>query len=260
MPHFKTGDGCIIAYHHVSQPGAPTLVLSHALGTSRALFEPQVDALGQSFSLLLYDSRGHGDSDATPGAYSMDRLGRDLIELLDHMGLEQVSFAGVSLGGMVGQWAGYRYPERFTKLVLANTSAAMLPPSAWDERIKAVAAAGMEPMVQPALERWFTPQYLAGKPPAAGHIADLIRNTPAAGYAGCCAAIRDMDLRRTAALIEPPCLVIYGDQDPATPPDHAQQLITSIPNAVGAALPAAHLANIEQPSAFTKALLEFLAT
>ncbi|MEO0410313.1 MAG: 3-oxoadipate enol-lactonase [Pseudomonadota bacterium] len=258
MADFQIGDGCNIAYDHQVKEGARTLVLAHALGTSRALFDPQVAALSQHFSILRYDMRGHGASDAPVGAYSIDRLGRDLIELLDHLSLEDVDLAGVSLGGMIGQWVGYRLPERFGRLVLANTSAAMLPPSAWDERIRATFDGGMEPMVAPALERWFTPGFLEAKPQAAEEVASLIRRTPAAGYAGCCAAIRDMDMRRTAELIACECLVLYGEHDPATPPDQAHHLISTIPNARGKALQAAHLANVEQPAAFTAALLEFL--
>lgn len=188
----------------------------------------------------------------------MDRLGRDVVELLDHVGEERVSLLGVSLGGMVGQWMGYRQPERIDRLVLANTSAAMLPPENWDERISAVQKVGMEPMVEPALERWFTPGYRASKPGSLDVIAQLMKATPAAGYAGCCAAIRDMDMRATAQLIEAECLVLYGEHDPATPPDHAEQLFTRIPKAQSVALNAAHLANIERPEDFTAAALDFL--
>lgn len=251
-------DGCRIAYRRHRRPGAPVLVLSPSLGTTMALFDPQLEAFGEHFSVLCYDPRGHGASDAPQGGYSLDRLGRDVVELLDALQIEKAHFLGVSLGGMTGQWLGYRAPERIESLILANTSAYMGPPSGWGERIATVLEHGMAPMIQPVLERWFTPSFRATGHPEVARIGQLLEATAPAGYAGCCAAIRDMDLRPTAAQITAPTLVIAGLQDPATPLDHAQFLTDAIPGAQLAEFNAAHLSNVECPAAFNRSVLAFL--
>lgn len=253
-----TDDHCRIAYQWHERPGAPVLVLSPSLGTAMSLFDPQLVAFRDHFSVLCYDPRGHGASDVPTGSYSLDRLGRDVIELLDALGIERAHFLGVSLGGMIGQWLGYRASERIASLTLANTSAYMGPPSGWAARISTVLEHGMSAMVEPVLERWFTPGFRASGNPAIGAIGHLLEETAPAGYAGCSAAIRDLDLRPTAPLIAAPTLVISGLQDPATPPEHAQFLAQTIPGARLVELDAAHLSNIECPEAFNDAVLGFV--
>lgn len=255
---FLTDDGCRIAFEYKENSDAPVIILSPSLGTAMSMFDAQVDALADHFSVLRYDPRGHGASDAPKGGYSLDRLGRDVIELLDHLVIGTAHFAGVSLGGMTGQWLGYRAPERIDRLILANTSAYMGPPSAWAERIAAVLQNGIEAMVDPVLERWFTPSFLASKAPEIDLIGQLLVQTQAHGYAGCSAAIRDMDLRQTAPLISVPTLVIAGLQDPATPPEHAAFLADTIPGAQLESLNAAHLSNVELPDIFNRVILDFL--
>lgn len=255
---FLADDGCRITYEFRAVEGKRVLVLSPSLGTAMALFDAQMGALATDFSILRYDPRGHGASDAPEGGYSLDRLGRDVINLLDHLEIERACFAGVSLGGMTGQWLGYRAPERISGLILANTSAYMGPPSGWAERIATVLQAGMEPMVEPVLQRWFTPAFLQSGSAAINSIRTLLETTKPAGYAGCAAAIRDMDLRPTAPLVAAPTLVIAGLQDPATPPEHAEYLADNIPGAVLQSLDAAHLSNVELPDQFSTAIVEFL--
>lgn len=253
-----TDDGCQIAYQWHERPSAPVLVLSPSLGTAMSLFNPQLVAFKEHFSVLCYDPRGHGASDVPAGSYSLDRLGSDVIELLDHLAIPRAHFLGVSLGGMTGQWLGYRASERIGRLILANTSAYMGPPSGWAARISTVLEHGMAAMAEPVLERWFTPGFRASGNPAIRAIGHLLEETAPAGYAGCCAAIRDMDLRPTAPLIGAPTLVIAGLQDPATPPDHAGFLAQAIPGAQLLELDAAHLSNVECPARFNHAVLEFL--
>lgn len=253
-----TDDGCRIAYEWHERPGAPVLVLSPSLGTAMSLFDPQLEAFRAHFSILCYDPRGHGASDVPIGNYALDRLGRDVIDLLDALEIGRAHFLGVSLGGMTGQWLGYRAPERIISLILANTSAYMGPPSGWAARISTVLQQGMNAMVEPVLERWFTPAFRASGNPAIGAIGHLLETTASAGYAGCSAAIRDMDLRPTAPLIVAPTLVIAGLQDPATPPEHAQFLARTIAGAGLVELNAAHLSNVECPELFNAAVLDFL--
>ena len=253
-----TGDGCRIAYRFDGPQDAPILLLSNSLGTDMAMWEPQMAAWTQAFRVLRYDQRGHGASDAPVGGYSIDRLGRDVIELLDALNIESVDFCGLSLGGMIGQWLGIREPGRLRRLVLANTSSFMGPPSAWDARIDLVRREGMAPLAQASVERWFTTAFAAAQPQAIVPIAMMLQATDSQGYAGCCAAIRDMDMRRPAALIEVPTLVIGGSQDPATPPPHSEALAKAIMGAKLIMLPAAHLANVECSEAFGAAVTEHL--
>lgn len=258
MGDFRTDDGCRIAYDYRPLDGAPVLMLSPSLGTAMALFDTQA-GLGATYSLLLYDPRGHGQSDVPAGRYSMDRLGRDAVELLDHLGIERTHYAGVSLGGMVGQWLGYRAPERLNKLILAHTSAYMGPPSGWAARIDAVLAGGMGAVRDAVIERWFTPAFRAASPEQVSPIAAMLGATAPTGYAGCSAAIMDMDLRPTAKLITAPTLVISGLQDPATPPEHAQWLADNISGAKLASIDAAHLGNVELPEQFNALVEGFLS-
>lgn len=258
IQHIVMNDGCRIACEYQAREGADVLVLSPSLGTAMGLFDAQVKALSGRYGILRYDPRGHGASDVPAGAYSLDRLGSDVIGLLDALGIERAHFAGVSLGGMTGQWLGYRAPERLLSLTLANTSAYMGPPAGWAERIDNVLANGMEAMVDAVLERWFTPGFRASEAAKIQHISNMLLATDRRGYAGCSAAIRDMDLRPTAPLISVSTLVIAGLQDPATPPEHSQLLADRIEGAQLVSLNAAHLSNVEQAEAFNAALADFL--
>ncbi|MEC8033627.1 MAG: 3-oxoadipate enol-lactonase [Pseudomonadota bacterium] len=258
-PFITTGDGCRIAYRFDGPEGAPVLLLSNSLGTDMDMWAPQLATWTQAFRVLRYDHRGHGASDAPAGGYSIDRLGRDVIELLDALDLERVDFCGLSLGGMTGQWLGIREPRRIRRLILANTSSFMGPPSAWDARIALVREQGMAPLAQASVERWFTAAFAATGQAAIAPIAAMLQATNAQGYAGCCAAIRDMDMRGTVALVETPTLIIGGTQDPATPPPHGEALAKAIAGARLLMLEAAHLANVEQADAFGRAVTDFLA-
>lgn len=252
------GDGCRIAYCLDGPADAPVLLLSNSLGTRWDMWAAQMPALVARYRVLRYDSRGHGRSEVPPGAYGMDRLGRDVIELLDALGLESVHFCGLSKGGMVGQWLGARASERLRKLVLANTSAFMGPPPAWDARIAAVRAGGMAALTEAVIARWFTPGFVERAPRKVAPVRDMLLATAPEGYAGCCAAIRDMDQRLTASLIRAETLVIAGAEDPATPPDDGRWLAANIPGGQLKVLGAAHLSNIEADEDFTRTLLDFL--
>lgn len=249
-----TGDGCHIEYRFDGPEGAPVVLLSHSLGASMAMWEPQMSALTAHYRVLRYDLRGHGGSDVPVGVYSVDRLGCDVIELLDDLGIARVHFCGLSLGGMIGQWLGVRAPDRLHSLTLANTSAYMGPPLGWDERIRAVRASGMAFMQDAILARWFTSDFTD-----TAAVGEVILATDPAGYAGCCAAIRDMDLRQLGRLIDTPTLIIAGLRDPATPPEHANALNAAIKGSRLVLLNSAHLSNIECAAEFNTALLTFIA-
>ncbi len=253
------GDGCRIAYRFDGPDDAPVLLLSNSLGTDMGMWAPQIAAWSARFRVLRYDSRGHGASDSPTGAYSMDRLGRDAVELLDALGIGTVNFCGLSKGGMVGQWLAVHAPARLRRLVLANTSAHMGPPSSWQARIEAVLADGMAPLAEASISRWFTAGFPAVDPGAIAPIRAMLLVTDPTGYAGCCAAIRDMDQRPTAHLNTTPTLVIAGSEDPATTVADGAFLAESASNASLLSLPAAHLSNIEVPRPFANAVMEFIA-
>jgi 3-oxoadipate enol-lactonase len=258
--HIAVGDGCRLAYRLDGPEDAPVLVLSNSLGTTADLWAPQMPAFAQRFRVLRYDSRGHGGSDVPAGAYSIDRLGRDAVELLDALGLEQVGFCGVSLGGMVGQWLGVHAPDRLHGLVLANTAAYMGPPPNWQARIGTVKETGMTALTDGVLERWFTAGFRQRTPEAVAPVRAMLLACSPDGYASSCAAIRDMDQRPTARLITVPTLLISGLSDPATPPSDAAFLNRAIEGSRVVSLEAAHLSNIEQAEAFTAAVLAFIET
>lgn len=256
--HVTLADGCRLHWRLDGQEGAPVLLLSNSLGTSMDMWGPQMPALTQHFRVLRYDSRGHGMSDAPAGPYSIDLLGRDAIGLLDALGLDKVRFAGLSKGGMVGQWLGANAPERLSHLVLCNTAAEMSPPDPWNARIALVKAQGMGAIVNGVVERWFTEPFRTAHPDAIAPITAMLHATPVEGYIACCAAVRDMDQRASLPGIKVPTLVIGGLQDPATPIAKSHELAHLIPAARLVELDAAHLSNIEQAEAFTAALLSFL--
>jgi 3-oxoadipate enol-lactonase len=247
-------------HHRFDGPeDAPVLVLGSSLGTTHAMWDDNVDALSERFRLLRYDTRGHGGSPVPPGPYAMEELGADVLALLDRLGLERVSFCGLSIGGMIGMWCASEAPERFERLVLCCTVPYFGEPEMWDERASTVRAEGMGPMVAPAIERWLPPSVRAERPEAEAHLRALIESTPPEGYAGCCEAIRDMDLRDRLASITAPTLVLAGSDDPSTPAEKVRSVRELVPDArYNEIQGAAHIANVAQPDAFTAAVLQHL--
>jgi len=222
------------------------------------MWEDQAPALQAHFRLLRYDHRGHGGSPVPPGPYEIADLGGDLLALLDRLDLERVSFCGLSVGGMVGMWLASEAPERIDRLVLCCTSA-RLAPDTYDSRARTVRTAGVGAIADEVLERWFTPAFRESRPETVEWAGRMLRATPAEGYAGCCEAIRDMDLRDRLGEIRAPTLVIAGADDPAIPLDHAELIRDSVPDARLLVVPrAAHLANVEQPGMVAQAIVDHL--
>ncbi len=255
---FVDVDGGRLRYRMDGAADAPVLVLSNSLGTNLSMWDPQMAELTRGFCVIRYDARGHGESTVTPGPYSIERLGRDAVALLDRLAIDRAHFCGLSLGGMTGMWLAIHAPSRIMKLALCNTAARIAPPDLWNARIEQVRAGGMGALVEAVLARWFTPLFLAQSPVIAESIRPMLLACPADGYAACCAAIRDMDQRLAIAAIAAPTLVIAGTHDPATPPADGRFLADRIKGARYVELPAAHLSNIEATREFTAALLKFL--
>jgi 3-oxoadipate enol-lactonase len=255
-------NGIDTSYELHGKEGAPWLVLSHSLACSVRMWDPQIAALKGGYRILACDTRGHGASEAPKGAYTLEMLADDLKALLDALGVKNPHFCGLSMGGMIGQTFALKYPGVFKTLILADTTS-RYPAEAWplwQERIKIAEEKGMAPLVQPTLERWFTEAFRKSNPEPVAAIARLIASTPVAGYAGCCHAIPKINLTARLKEIKAPILVICGDQDPGTPPAMSKEIHDNAPGSrLVMIAQAAHLSNLEQPPAFTRAMREFLA-
>ena len=251
-----------IDIHYAVSGDGPAVLFAHSLGSDHSIWSTQKSALAGRHTVLTCDLRGHGQTTATPGAYSFDLLADDVLALLDALKIERASFVGISLGGMIGQALALAAPERLEKLVLADTTSAY-PPEAqalWPERIRGIEANGLEPLVASTLERWFTTPYRNAHPEVVERIGNLIRTSSPSGYIGCCHAIAGLNFADRLGRIKTPTLVMVGDQDVGSPPAMAQTLADGIPGARLEVIPgAAHLSCVEQADRFNALLVDFLA-
>lgn len=258
MPFMEVGD---IRIHYALEgpTTAAVLVFSNSLGTDYSMWDSQAPLLKKKWRLLRYDARGHGQTSVTPGPYSIERLGKDVLGLLDSLHLDRVHFCGLSMGGMIGMWLGVNAPERLNKLVLCNTAAKIGTAEAWNTRIAAVHKDGMKPIAAAVIERWFTSAFRTKDTATVSRAQHMLEQANPEGYAACCAAVRDFDFRGKLDLIRVPTLAIAGSQDPATTPADLHALADTIPGARYAELAASHLSNIEDSDRFTAELSAFLA-
>ena len=249
-----------VALNYMDQgaAGGPTLVLSNSLGATLDMWAPQVEPFQQHFRLIRYDTRGHGKSSVPTAPYSMADLGGDVLRLLDELGIERANFCGLSLGGTTGMWLGAHAPDRVDRLVLCNTAPFFGPPEVFDARIETVRRQGLSALVEGILQRWFTAGFLATQPDVVTAIRTTLLATPVEGYAGCCAALRDLDERIHLARIRAATLVIGGTFDPAPTIDSARSLAAAIPGAEFAEMPTAHLSNLGAAAQFNARVLQFL--
>jgi 3-oxoadipate enol-lactonase len=247
-------------HHDISGPeDAPVLLMGGSLGTALQMWDGQLP-LAERLRLVRFDHRGHGASPTPPAPYEIADLGRDVLALMDALGIERASYCGSSIGGMVGMWLGANAAERIDRLALICTSAHMPPASAWRDRAAAVLDAGSpEVVADGVVERWLTPDYAREHPEVRARLRAMLAGTDAAGYAACCGAIERMDLRDQLPRIAAPALVISGSDDPATPLENQRLIAEGIPGArheiVG---PAAHMAPVQQPAAINRLILEHL--
>jgi 3-oxoadipate enol-lactonase len=248
-----------LAHRFDGPEDAPVLVLPSSLGTTRELWEPQVGTFARSFRLLRYEHRGHGDSPVPPGPYSMSELAADAIALLDELGLDRVSWCGLSLGGMVGMWLGAHAPDRLVRLVLACTSARVGAPDVYRERAAFVREQGIEPVADAIVGKWFTVSTFNERPELPERFRKIVVSQPVEGYAGCCEALAGWDFRDELAAVAAPVLVLAAAHDEATPASDTALLAGRIPAARLVTLQgAAHLANLERPGEFADAVLSHL--
>ena len=224
-------DGCPINVEVAGSDSAPVLMLSNSLGTNLHMWDDQMAEWTKHFRVVRYDRRGHGKSGAPKGPYSMERLGRDVLAVVDGLKIKKFNWCGLSMGGMVGQWLGANAPERIEKLILSNTHFNYPDKGPWNDRIKFVQEKGVMALFEPSMERWFTKGFRENAPQAMAHMKEMfVTNNP----------------------------VIVGSQDPATPPAAGEAIAKQIKGAKLVAIDAAHIANIEQPKIYAETVLNFL--
>jgi 3-oxoadipate enol-lactonase/4-carboxymuconolactone decarboxylase len=235
----------------------PALVFSHSLGCDHSMWAPQMPDLLEYFQILRYDARGHGASNVPAGDYTLDQLGQDVLALADKLGLGKFAFCGLSMGGAVGQWLAIHAPQRLSALILANTAPKLGTPDTWNERRKAVLSGGMSAIVDAIMQRFFSPDKQDSA--WAQSTRRVLLGSDPKGYAACCAALRDTDMRASLSRISVPALIIGGERDPSTPWEgNGSILAANIPGAKTVLLQTAHLSNLEEPIAFTRAVRNFL--
>jgi 3-oxoadipate enol-lactonase len=247
-----------VSYTVTGPADAPVVVLSNSLGTTRAMWDPQVPALTERYRVISYDTRGHGESPAPPGPYTIDDLTDDLVALLDEVGAPRAHVVGLSLGGMTGMRLASRNPERVDRLALLCTSANP-DPQPFLERAALVRAGGTAPLAPTIAGRWVTPAYGDEHPDLVAGLAAMIAGCDDEGYAACAEVVARLDLREDLARITAPTLVVSAADDLSLPPEHQQAIAAGIPGAeLLTVSPAAHLANLERTLEITGGLLAHL--
>ncbi len=248
--------------HHFRVDGpddGPVVVFSNSLGTDFRIWDPVLPRLPGGLRILRYDKRGHGLSDLPQTSWGMADLVGDAAQLIDHLGLRDIVFCGLSVGGMIAQGLAAERPELIKALILCDTGAKLGAPEMWEDRIAATLGPGIASMADAVLERWFTPEFRSGHPAFPAY-RNMLTRTTASGYAGVCAAIRDTDLMESTSRLSVPCLAVCGDQDGATPPDLVRETAALIPGSRFELINGAgHIPTVEQPEQFARLISEFLS-
>ncbi len=259
MPVIHAADGCPLNVEITGRESAPVLMLGNSLGTDLHMWDAQADEFARHFRLIRTDRRGHGKSGTGQGPYDFGLFGRDILAVLDALKIERINWCGLSMGGMDGQWLGAHAANRIDRLVLANTNFHYADKGPWADRIKVVHEKGLASFVDANMQRWFTKGFIERSPQAIDRMKEMFLASNPDGYAQCVAAVRDIDFRESNTRIAAPTLVIVGKHDPATPPERGREMAAEqIRGAKLAELDAAHISNVEQPKAFTEAVLNFL--
>ena len=257
MPVLKNKD-VDINYATFGDSSNPALLFSNSLGTSYHMWQPQIDVLQTEYFIICYDTRGHGKSSAPKGPYTLDQLGQDVIDLLDHLNIDKAFFCGISMGGMTGQWLAINRPDRFHHLMLCNTAAKIGNEAAWRDRAQLVREQGLDPIAATAALRWFTAGFIDSYPDVVAALSSALAAGSSEGYASCCEALATADTREQLKGIRVPVTVLAGIEDPVTTVADGQYMVDHIPNATLATIDASHISNIEQPEAFNKLIKQYL--
>ncbi|MBB6375910.1 3-oxoadipate enol-lactonase [Pseudonocardia eucalypti] len=242
-----------VKYEQSNPAGEPTVILGSSLGTDRFMWREQVESLPRTWNVITFDLRGHGASPVGPGTPSIDDFADDVVAIADDVGVHRFAFCGLSIGGVIGQSLGARYPDRVSSLVLASTGLTILSKQALVERAERVLDEGMAWIADVSAPRWFTERFRSEHPEIVEAKMDHLRHMAPRGYADACLALAGFDGHDTAPSISAPTLILSGEEDLATPPEGSAELASAVPGAVLRSLPAcAHLCNVEQPALFTE--------
>jgi len=239
--------------------GRPVLLL-HALGTTMGLWDGLAQVLADRYRVIRYDARGHGQSRIPEGEYSIDDLGRDALSVLDAVGVERAIVGGISIGGLTSLWLGIHAVGRVEKLLVANTAAKVGSRQRWIDRVALVRSQGMAAVAELAMGNWFTEDFRKREPATVDRLRGMVTASPVEGYVGCCAALREVDLRDDLSRIEVPALLVASERDPSTPVAETALIAERIPHATLVRLDAAHLSNIERPAEFAREAQVFFAS
>lgn len=249
----SVGTGSARLHYRVDGPAeAPAVLLINSLGTTLDMWSAQADAWSRHLRVIRYDTRGHGQSGVPPGDYTLDDLGNDAIRVLDAVGADSANICGISLGGLTAMWLGVRQPARVRSLVIANTAARVGTAQRWADRIAKVRAEGMAAVAAMAMPTWFSAAFREREPATVARFREMVASIDPDGYAGCCAALRDADLRDDISHIRALALVIAGDQDTSTPVADAEAISSAIRGSTLLTLNAAHLTNVECADSFSR--------
>jgi len=251
-------NGVRLRYRVEGPDGAPWLTFSNSLGTDLTMWWSQADVLSRYFRVLRYDTRGHGQSSAPQGPYTIEQLRDDVIALWDHLGVTRSHFCGISMGGLTGLALAIHHPDRLDRLVLSNTAAKVGTDASWQTRVDTVREKTLAGFADTILSRWFTEGFQAAHPEALTPLRAVLKSTSQDGYCANCGALASADLREQAALVKTPTLVIAGTYDLSTSAEQGRWLHGQIAGARYKELATGHIANIEQASNYTQVLLDFL--
>ncbi len=258
MIQVKT-DGISLNVSLAGDKRAPALILAHPLGANLHLWDPIAPALAEKFFLISFDVRGHGHSRRPDGPYALSDLGADVLGMMNELEIRRAHFLGQSMGGAIGQWLMIHAPERLEKVVLANTAPFFPGAAGWNARIHSTREKGMAELAPAVVQRWLTAEFRKAQPNVARNIEEMLLASDPQGYAACCSALRDTDLRDAIRAAPPrPVLVIVGEHDASTPPELGADLANSLKDARLVALKAAHLSSVEAEKAFLEAVETFL--
>ena len=258
MPTFTSNDAQI-NYQTFGDASKPALVFSNSLGTKFSMWQPQIEFFQQDYFVVCYDTRGHGASSAPQGPYSLEQLGQDVVNLLDHLNIQKAAFCGISMGGLTGQWLAINKPERFSHVIICNTAAKIGHEQAWLERAALVREQGLAPIASTAASRWFTDPFIQSNAAIVAELSNDLGAGSPEGYASCCEALAKADLREQIKTISVPVLIVAGLQDPVTTVADGQAMQAEIAQSQLFEINASHISSVEQPEAFNQAVQKFIA-